>query len=871
MNKSRFAAVCSVALLTTLLAATRAADIYVSPTGNDANLGTIDQPLRTLEHARDLARAQSKEMATDLTIHLAAGVYQLSQPLVLTANDSGQNGHDIIYAALPDQHPIISGGIPVTGWKLVDANKNLWSAPAPQELKNTRQLYIDGIRAQRAAGRLPTKLTETPTGYTAASDMMSHWRNPSDIEFVYTGGNGIWGQPSEGLGPWTEPRCPVAAIDGTNITMAQPCWNNSTRRVMLPPDSEFKRAANLVGPAHFGKEPAYIENAYELLGIPGQWYFDRSEGKIYYTPRPGEDLTKADVEAPLLEKLIQADGSPEQPIHNIIFRNLQFSYATWLFPSTGEGFSEIQANYMVTGDDGYATQGLGNLVPNGKSPFGAWTKTPGNISFSYDNHVRFEEDHFEHLGAAGLEFGHGSQSNTVEGCVFTDISGNGTELGGVDLPQASAAQLTADNKIDNNYFHDIGAEFHGGIAIVVGYAQRTLIEHNQIDHVPYSGISIGWGGWLDKIKQPGVANNSQNNVISNNLIFDHMLLLCDGAGIYTQGQTGPSLADGEKVDANVVRDQFSTGHAIYSDNGSANMTITSNVMFHTNHDNWGTAHANYYDGNDGKTRDPFDIRNNYWQQGNPDSSRENVTIKGNHLISDLSQVPPAILQNAGLSEPFKNILTEQTVKSAPEAPDRVAASAGDGFVYLTWTPPRFEGGAPVDSYTVTSSKNDTATIAAANFRDFAYLKFPSLTNDTPYTFTVTATNANGISVFSLPTAPITPKSKSIEPPAAPTIATVYAGDGAASIHFAAPDSDGGSPVTSYIFTAEPGGKKLELTGRKVLTLGGKHVTFAVLGGLENGTTYTIEAAAQNAAGLGPAAKSKPITPSSHASAPSDEP
>ena len=55
---------------------------------------------------------------------------------------------------------------------------------------------------------------------------------------------------------------------------------------------------------------------------------------------------------------------------------------------------------------------------------------------------------------------------------------------------------------------------------MVGYAQRTLIAHNQIDHVPYAGISMGWGGWPDKIHLPGVANFSRENVVAQNLIYD---------------------------------------------------------------------------------------------------------------------------------------------------------------------------------------------------------------------------------------------------------------------------------------------------------------------------------------------------------------
>jgi len=122
---------------------------------------------------------------------------------------------------------------------------------------------------------------------------MASGKNPTGIEFVYTGGNSIWSEHSEGLGSWTEPRCPIASIQGTTITMAQPCWDNSTNRVMLPNGA---RTANLVGPMSVGKRPEYVENAYELLGTPGQWYFDRPARTLYYVPRSGENMHTADVE-----------------------------------------------------------------------------------------------------------------------------------------------------------------------------------------------------------------------------------------------------------------------------------------------------------------------------------------------------------------------------------------------------------------------------------------------------------------------------------------------------------------------------------------------------------------------------------------------
>jgi hypothetical protein len=827
--------------------------IYVSPSGDDANPGTRDQPVRSLARARDLVRAMTQTMSTDVFVWVGGGTYRLTEPLVLSEADSGTGGHDVIYASMSSERPVISGGGAVTGWKQVDAAKNLWSAPAPASLANTRQLYVNGVRAYRTRGRLPVKLTETATGYTASSDVMASWRNVSDIEFVYTGGNAIWSERSEGLGAWTEPRCPVAKIEGTTITMAQPGWDNSTKRVMLPPSIPFRRPANLVGPSSVGREPASVENAYELLGTPGQWYFDRSAATIYYVPRPGEDLATADVEAPALETLVSGDGTDGHPVHNVVFKGLQFSYATWLFPSSPEGFPEIQANYLVTGPTGYATQGLCDLATNGACPFGAWTRSHGNVTFSFDNHVRFLGDAFVHLGGAGLELGTGTQSDSVEGCVFTDISANGIELGGVDLPEASDTQVTRDNRIVNNHIYNVAAEFHGGIGIDVGYTQRTLIQHNQIDHQPYSGISMGWGGWLDKIRRAGVANNSCDAVVANNLIFDHMLLLADGGGIYTQGLTGPSLAEGEKLTGNVIHDQYGSGHGIYTDNGCNNVTARSNVIFHTDHDNWGGRHHDYYPGEENKGSDAFDFENNYWQQGDPDSSAQNVTLKNNQIIASLDQAPAAYVENAGLEAMYQNLLSQTFCSpAAPEPPSRVAAYAASGRSWVTWNPAAFDGGAPVDSYTVTASTGGQASISADDFRAKAFVEVDNLPASGDLTFTVTAHNANGTSSPSLPSNPVTMHTGTINPPSAPGAAFARVVDGRASIHFQAPDNDGGAPVTSYLVTINPGGRQVSFTGRQILVLGGRHATFSVVDGLDASVTNTFELSAVNQAGPGPA-------------------
>src|SRR5579859_1755321 len=81
--------------------------LYVSPEGDDQNPGTHNQPVRTLQHARDLVRAMNQKMGSDITVYLSEGVYRLTEPLTLEPGDSGSNGHAVVYTAAPGAKPVI--------------------------------------------------------------------------------------------------------------------------------------------------------------------------------------------------------------------------------------------------------------------------------------------------------------------------------------------------------------------------------------------------------------------------------------------------------------------------------------------------------------------------------------------------------------------------------------------------------------------------------------------------------------------------------------------------------------------------------------------------------------------------------------------
>jgi len=512
--------------------------IYASPNGGASGGDSASDPV-SITAAQLLVRQDAPGMTGNIVVCLEPGTYRLSQPLTFTPADSGTNGYQVVWTSAGPDSAVISGAERITGWSRV-GNSHIWSAGAPPGLQ-TRQLYVNGMRATLASGAVRGTVIETSTGYKMfpnpleASDGKP-WPDASGVDFAYLAS----------LGLWTNAICPVASVRGADITMAEPCWRNSTQRV-----------DNYVGWGNLSR-PTYMENAYELLGKPGQFYLDHKTSTLYYVPRKGEDLSSptTDVEAPFLQTLVSGMGTRQQPIHDIMFANIDFAYATWMRPSTPEGFAEIQSNYTLTGPNAGHVQGLCHYAHGGTCPYGAWTQTPGNVEFGYDRNLSFLDDRFFHLGAAGLDLNDGSQNDTITGSVFTDISGNGIEVGNVDMPYAKGADQTSGVSLSDNYLYGFPVEYQGGCPIIVGYAANTLITHNQIDDVPYSGISIGWGGWPDKYGHPTQVNFSHNNTISWNNVFNFMQLLSDGGGIYTQGITGNSWQSGQLVEDNVVHDEL---------------------------------------------------------------------------------------------------------------------------------------------------------------------------------------------------------------------------------------------------------------------------------------------------------------------------
>lgn len=509
------------------------ATFHASPTGSGSTCSAA-APC-SLEGARDKVRTVNGDMTGDIIVELADGTYSLSSTFRLTENstthDSGTNGFDVVYTAAPGAHPVLSGGQDVSGFTLHDAAKNIYRASVPAGI-DSRQLYVDGIRAIRAKSNGNPGLALTDTGYTLPASgyysTMGSWGNVDAIE--------VAAQRS-----WKNPRLSVASISGTAMTMDAAGWNDERTQ------PEF---------AAYGVN--WIENAYELLDAAGEWYLDRSANALYYIPRPGESMTTSRFILGRTVGLLGAEGTSATPLRNVVFDGITFSYDGWVEPNSPLGYPDFQGGAVYRGP-------------------GMWWEnnylTPAGVSFGYARDVTVRNCTFEHMANAALAFGAGSQDNVIDHNTITDASGNGINLGGITLADhhpSDPAAIVRDNVISNNLITRIGAEYLDNVAIFVGYTQGTDISHNTLHDLPYSGISMGWGwGYTDTLGAPV----ARGNVIRGNLVYDLMKALHDGGAIYTLG----SQPDSTVADNYTYADHNLFGY-LYRDNGSAGFRDTNNVV-----------------------------------------------------------------------------------------------------------------------------------------------------------------------------------------------------------------------------------------------------------------------------------------------------
>jgi hypothetical protein len=182
----------------------------------------------------------------------------------------------------------------------------------------------------------------------------------------------------------------------------------------------------------------------------------------------------------------------------------------------------------------------------------------------------------------------------------------------------------------------------------------------------------------------------------------------------------------------------------------------------------------------------------------------------------------------------------------PGKPSSATATAHSQSATVAWTAPADDGGASITGYTVSSSadgKQCTWTTGPLS------CNVTGLTNGTPYTFTVTATNSAGTGPASDPSNEVTP---ALSAPGKPVAVAASAGNTSASVSWSAPGDNGGLAITGYAVTSSPDGRQCTWTSGPLT---------CTVTDLTNGTPYTFTVTATNDQGTSsPSDPSNTVTP-----------
>ena len=559
-----------------------AGEIYVSLQGNDKNPGTKEAPFNTLnraiKQAREWRRLNRPEVAGGIYIRLEEGVYAQRNSLFLRPEDSGTPDSPTVICAVDGAHPVISGGVAVTGWKRgcnhpaipEKLKQKIWSAEAPligNRRVETRQMWVNGHKVQRAAqfpdGELERMIDFNPEEQTITIPV-SQSVNPNRLQNA--------GQ----LEMIVHQRWAIAILRVKSIDAKD---GQAVVR-FHEPESHLEFAHPWPQPViggEKGNSSFCLTNALELLDQPGEWFQEYPSGTIYYYPQAGENMETAEVIIPALETLVTIDGTLSRPVKHIQFNGITFAHTSWMRPSF-QGHVTLQGGFPLL--DAYKLQEPG-LPEKAELENQAWIIRPETaIRVRGAEHIDFKHCTFRHLSSTGLDYEWAVTASSVEDCQFTDIGGTALLVGAfpdggfethIPFIPADVRELCSHITIRNNFISNVTNEDWGCVGIGAGYVRNMDVSHNEVCHLNYSGICVGWG-WTSL--ESGMCNNR----IEANYVHHFARRLYDAGGLYTLSNQPGSVMRNNRIE-HLIEAPYATNDRafyIYLDEATDGYTMENN-------------------------------------------------------------------------------------------------------------------------------------------------------------------------------------------------------------------------------------------------------------------------------------------------------
>ena len=545
-------------------------DFYVSPHGDDAHPGTEAHPFATLARAQRTVRRVTSQVPSTGSIHiwLADGTYYLDSPLTFESQDSGTPEAPVTWAAVPGARVTLSGGRRLT-CRWAPHGNGIMKTTVPAGLSFT-QLFVNAKRQIRA--RFPNYDPADPgkSGYLTATaaipvDAKDPFLTPDeDMTFPGNSPRGVRYEPSAFTSKtWRDPEAAEIHI------FQHAYWGNlqwQIKGIDRPSGTIwFGDGGQQIG-AKWDKDPArvdkgsrfFIDNVFEELDAPGEWFLDQRSSTLYYYPQPGTDLTAALIEVPRHDSAIHFAGSQDAPVRNLTIKGVRFAHTQTTYRS----------RYDVPSLSDWAIHRGGTVFAEGT------------------RQCSIHDCWFDAIGGNGVFVNNYNREFSVTGCKFTETGDSAMCFVG-DLEQTNGTQraFPYECQASNNLVHDCGFFGKQIAGVYISRAKRITISHNLIYSMPRAAICIGdstWGGHVIEFNRTHdtVLETSDHGPF-NAWGRDRAWCLAQSHGPYTADRSidaWSALVDA--MEPVVVRNNLfdeKSGWGLDLDDGASNYKIYNNI------------------------------------------------------------------------------------------------------------------------------------------------------------------------------------------------------------------------------------------------------------------------------------------------------
>ncbi|MBQ7115706.1 MAG: right-handed parallel beta-helix repeat-containing protein [Clostridia bacterium] len=517
-------------------------DLIVSPNGDDKADGTLEAPLKTLNGAKEKLKASDIPEGKKVTVWFREGTYTFFDTVAFDENDKD----NVLYRSYPNEEVIFSGSKQIKGnWKETELNgvkAFVTDMPVESEDDYFRSLFKDGKRLNRSSYPKEEQLkvkdpkldeaiapevdpdffTHSVAFYADTKDILE-FSNPEDIDIRL-------------MHFWCDELMPVHSIDKETGRI-------ETRK---PSSMTIRVEDNFI-----------FENVKEALSLPGEWYLDRAEEKLYYIPEENDTVKNTVLYAGVTEQLITINKAKSISFQGINFEKTDWDHTGKDYGFYGKAFPEDHPLYK-------------NIEYSGVHPQAAF-EVPASVYITESTEINFTDCNFENISYTAVKFDKASKDCNITSCLFNEIGGNAIFINGDFVVPATTENINVTDTHISNY----GRIFNNAIGILLTHAIDCDLTHNEIHDGWYTGISVGWN-W-------GYTDNPTNDInISNNLIYNiGNGWLSDMGAIYTLG-IQPDTVISENVIYNVGCDEGRYGYGgwgIYLDEGSSEILVEKNLVY----------------------------------------------------------------------------------------------------------------------------------------------------------------------------------------------------------------------------------------------------------------------------------------------------